>query len=136
LVREWGAVIRVTVQLDPIGEAAREARRIVESVLADWGDYAEAVQVAVLLTSEVVTNAVVHGSPRAADGRVGLTVDGDGELARVEVTDGYRGQPVARDPRLGRASGRGIMLLDLLAARWGVTPDGDGKTVWFEIARR
>jgi anti-sigma regulatory factor (Ser/Thr protein kinase) len=108
----------------------------VESVLADWGDDAEAVQVAVLLTSEVVTNAVVHASPHAADGQVGLTIAGDDELARVEVSDGYCGLPVAQGTQVGRASGRGIVLLDLLAARWGVTPDGDGKTVWFEIPRR
>jgi two-component sensor histidine kinase len=124
------------VQLDPIGGAAREARRIVESVLADWGDDTEVVQVAVLLTSEVVTNAVVHASPHAADGRVALTVERDGGLARVEVSDGYRGLPVAGDPRPGRPSGRGMVLLDLLAAQWGVTPDGEGKTVWFEISRR
>jgi anti-sigma regulatory factor (Ser/Thr protein kinase) len=115
--------------------AAREARRIVESVLADWGDDAEAVQVAVLLTSEVVTNAVVHASPHAADGRVGLTVAGDDELARVEVTDGYPGLPVAHSRPVRGASGRGMVLLELLAARWGVTPDGEGKTVWFEIPR-
>jgi anti-sigma regulatory factor (Ser/Thr protein kinase) len=128
--------IRVTVQLDPVGEAARESRRVVESVLAAWGDDQEAVQVAVLLTSEVVTNAVVHASPYAADGRVGLTVEGDTELARVEVTDGYGGLPFVRRGGMGRTSGRGVQLLDLLAARWGVTPDGAGKTVWFEIARR
>jgi anti-sigma regulatory factor (Ser/Thr protein kinase) len=110
------------------------ARRIVESVLSGWAEEAQ-VQVAVLLTSEVVTNAVVHASPYAADGRVGLVVDGDEGLARVEVTDGYRGLPVARAGRVGRVSGRGIMLLDLLATRWGVTPGGEGKTVWFEISR-
>jgi hypothetical protein len=84
----------------------------------------------------VVTNAIVHASPYATDGRVGLTVDGDEELARVEVSDGYRGLPLARGGLVGRASGRGIILLDLLATRWGVTPGGEGKTVWFEISRR
>jgi anti-sigma regulatory factor (Ser/Thr protein kinase) len=123
------------VQLDPVGGAARVARRIVESVLSGWGEEA-LVQVAVLLTSEVVTNAVLHASPYAADGRVGLVVDGDEGLARVEVTDGFGGLPVARGGRVGRASGRGIMLLDLLATRWGVTPGGEGKTVWFEVSRR
>jgi anti-sigma regulatory factor (Ser/Thr protein kinase) len=123
------------VQLNPVGGAAKEARRVVESALSGWGDAAGA-QVAVLLTSEVVTNAIVHASPHATDGRVGLTVDANEELARVEVTDGYRGLPVVRSPRAGRPSGRGMILLDLLAARWGVTPDGEGKTVWFEVSRR
>lgn len=123
------------MQLDPVGGAARVARRIVESVLSGWGEEA-LVQVAVLLTSEVVTNAVLHASPYAADGRVGLVVDGDEGLARVEVTDGFGGLPVAQGGRVGRASGRGIILLDLLATRWGVTPGGEGKTVWFEVSRR
>ena len=123
------------MQLDPVGGAARVARRIVESVLSGWGEEA-LVQVAVLLTSEVVTNAVLHASPYAADGRVGLVVDGDEGLARVEVTDGFGGLPVAHGGRVGRASGRGIILLDLLATRWGVTPGGEGKTVWFEVSRR
>lgn len=123
------------MQLDPVGGAARVARRIVESVLSGWGEEA-LVQVAVLLTSEVVTNAVLHASPYAADGRVRLVVEGDEELARVEVTDGFGGLPVADGGRVGRASGRGIMLVDLLATRWGVTPGGEGKTVWFEVSRR
>ncbi len=127
--------IWVKVQLDPVGGAARQARRIVESTLAGWGDDAAAVPVAVLLTSEVVTNAVVHASPHATDGRVGLMVEGDGEWARVEVTDGYSGLPVAHGGEVGRTSGRGVQLLDRLAARWGVRPDGKGKTVWFEISR-
>jgi anti-sigma regulatory factor (Ser/Thr protein kinase) len=111
------------------------ARRVVESVLSGWGEEA-LVEVAVLLTSEVVTNAVLHASPFAADGRVGLMVDGEEGRARVEVTDGYGGLPLAQGGRVGQASGRGIMLLDLLATRWGVTPDGEGKTVWFELSRR
>jgi anti-sigma regulatory factor (Ser/Thr protein kinase) len=128
------ATIRVTVQLDPVGGAVRDARRVVESALSGWQDDA-AAQVAVLLTSEVVTNAIVHASPHANDGRVGLTVDSDDELARIEVTDGYAVLPVVRGLRVGRTSGRGVMLLDLLAARWGITRGVEGKTVWFEVSR-
>ncbi len=125
--------IRVTAQLNPVGGTVKEARQVVESVLSSWGDDATGVEVAVLLTSEVVTNAIVHASPYVADGRVGLTVDADDQLARVEVTDGYRGLPLARDGPVGRQSGRGIWLIDLLASRWGVAPGAEGKTVWFEI---
>jgi anti-sigma regulatory factor (Ser/Thr protein kinase) len=124
------------VQLDPVGGAVRKARRVVESVLAAWGEDTAGAQVAVLLTSEVVTNAIVHASPHAIDRRVGLSVTGDDELARVEVTDGFGALPLARGPEISRTSGRGIMLLDLLATRWGVTPVGEGKTVWFEVSRR
>ncbi len=108
------------MQLDPVGGAVRDARRVVESALSGWQDDA-AAQVAVLLTSELVTNAIVHASPHASDGRVGLTVDGDDELARIEVTDGYAVLPVVRGLRVDGTSGRGVMLLDLLAARWGIT---------------
>jgi anti-sigma regulatory factor (Ser/Thr protein kinase) len=128
--------IRVTVELSPVGGMVREARRVVQSALSDWGDGAVGAQVAVLLTSEVVTNAIVHASPYAADGRVGLTVDANDELARVEVTDGFGALPVVRGGPVERVSGRGVLLLDLLAARWGVTPGAGGKTVWFEISRQ
>ena len=124
------------MQLEPVVGAVRKARRVVESVLAGWGDDAAGAQLAVLLTSEVVTNAIVHASPHATDGRVGVSIDGGAELARVEVTDGFGGMPFARGPGVSRTSGRGIMLLDLLASRWGVTPVGEGKTVWFEVSRR
>ena len=84
----------------------------------------------VLLTSELVTNAVVHAR---SDARVRLRL-GPGML-RVEVGDDDPGLPVAREPDAAGPGGRGLRILDEVASRWGVDPDGPGKVVWFELPR-
>jgi hypothetical protein len=56
-----------------------------------------------------------------------------GTTIRVEVADGSRVQPVRRTFAEVSPTGRGLHLLDRLTTDWGIDPDGDGKTVWFEI---
>lgn len=85
-------------------------------------------ETAALLTSEVVTNAVLH-----ARTPVDLVVRKLRDGIAVEVTDGSR-----KRPRVGRATpestnGRGIALLDQLASTWGVTAHRTGKTVRFTV---
>jgi serine/threonine-protein kinase RsbW len=85
-----------------------------------------------LLVSELVTNAVRHGRPVEGDG-VELRVEVDAERARVEVADGGGGF-VPPDPSEGAGplGGWGLVVVDELAARWGV--EADGKTlVWLEF---
>ena len=84
-----------------------------------------------LLTSELVTNAVVHAHSASV---VMLRVHD--RMVRVEVCDGDASPPYLRTPDGNAASGRGIAILEELAAEWGVDliPD-DGKRVWFEVPR-
>lgn len=94
---------------------------------------ADVLDLAVLLTSELVSNAVVHGhSP------VELLVSHDGHRIRVEVADGLPGPlPQAPDRPAGdRTSGRGLVIVDQLADRWGCRPRENpaGKVVWFELS--
>lgn len=104
------------------------ARALVEQVLCRSG-HAELVPTATLLTSEIVTNAVVHvGGPVA----VRVTFGPSG--LRVEVSDTSARPPVRTDAAAGATGGRGLHLVDALATRWGTTRDGDGKVVWFELA--
>jgi hypothetical protein len=85
---------------------------------------------AVLLTSELVTNALVHSE---GDQRLTVTTDADG--VRVEVGDGSSDLPVAR-PRDDEATdGRGLLLLEVCASSWGARPTTRGKCVWFSIRR-
>jgi len=84
-----------------------------------------------LLTSEVVSNAIKHASLEPSTEiilRVGL-----GATIRVEVMD--PGPPFEADLRAPDpgSSGWGLFLVDTIATSWGVEPEGDGKTVWFEI---
>lgn len=108
--------------------SASQARQHVASSCAHLGR--ELRDVAVLLTSELVGNAVEH-----TDGGVELVVDRLPSRLRVEVRDE---SPVTPRPQHGGAAlaprGRGLMLVERLAASWGVLPDPPrGKRVWFEL---
>jgi anti-sigma regulatory factor (Ser/Thr protein kinase) len=85
----------------------------------------ERLDTAVLLISELVTNAVLHGT-----GEIRLTIDIHGDDARFSVCDEGSGTPVVR-PEPGPDGGWGLRLVGALASRWGVR---EGRTqVWFEL---
>jgi anti-sigma regulatory factor (Ser/Thr protein kinase) len=88
------------------------------------------VEVAVLLTSELVTNAIHHGT-----GPVEVCLSWDDRAVRVEVSDRSSDRPVLRPIDRDAPSGRGLLLVDSLSSGWGVEADGIGKTVWFRLAR-
>jgi hypothetical protein len=104
------------------------ARRFLRSRLADAGLTEELVEVAALLTSELVTNAVLHAN---TDIEIRLYA---GEGARVEVADGSRRLPEHRWHIADSITGRGLELVDSLATAHGVlTVPDDGKVVWFTV---
>ena len=109
------------------------ARKFVASCLTDWGSDEQA-EVVMLLTSEAVTNAVVHGGPHEPSSRIGVEVFSDDRAARIEVSDAGAGQPQLRvgDPQ--STSGRGLFLIDALAQEWGVIRSESRKVVWFEVS--
>ena len=86
-----------------------------------------------LLTSEVMTNAVVHAGAHRPGDEVKVSLTRTDGLVRVEVTDGHPGVPVAGDGARHNLGGRGTLLLDVLSSAWGVSPTGSGKAVWFEL---
>ncbi|UUU33061.1 ATP-binding protein [Streptomyces sp. CA-210063] len=89
----------------------------------------------VLVISELVTNAVTHGrAPGTSGRRVGMSIEKDGNVFRVEVRDTQSdAMPVLCEARIGLdGGGRGLWLVDSLADKWGVRPEGVGKTVWAE----
>jgi anti-sigma regulatory factor (Ser/Thr protein kinase) len=83
---------------------------------------------AVLLTSEVVTNAFIHGRSGAR-----IRVETLPGRMLVEVADDNSRHPMAAGKDDDALDGRGLAIVDLLAARWGVVDDPYGKTVWFEV---
>jgi serine phosphatase RsbU (regulator of sigma subunit)/anti-sigma regulatory factor (Ser/Thr protein kinase) len=108
--------------------AARTARRFVREALAAW-EVPEAVEVAELLSDELVSNVVCHvGSPMVVRARRGAS------SVRIEVDDASTQLPVRRDPHELDEHGRGILLVERLALDWGVERRDDGKTIWFELA--
>ncbi|MCU1371443.1 MAG: rsbU4 [Ilumatobacteraceae bacterium] len=89
---------------------------------------------AVLLTSEVVTNSVVH----ADTDEVEVLLRRHGDAVHVAVTDSDPEQPEMQEADPTRVGGFGVRLIDELADDWGVDPlageGGAGKCVWFEVA--
>ncbi len=118
------------LELPPRPTSPGEARRFVGEVLRDHGlATGEVVEAAQLLTSELVTNAVLH-----AAGTINVDVDLDLTAVRVEVGDASTEPPARRETSDDGTSGRGLHLVAAMASAWGVDsqPD-DGKVVWFEI---
>ncbi|MCW2715665.1 MAG: ATP-binding region ATPase domain protein [Frankiales bacterium] len=110
------------------GAAARTARRVVAGVCADAETGSECSDAAVLMTSELVTNAVLHGI-----GAVRLTVDAGDDSLRVEVSDDERRRPELTGVDDEAEGGRGMFIVDALSSAWGVQDVPGGKVVWFEI---
>ncbi|MEY9878418.1 hypothetical protein ABH931_007945 [Streptacidiphilus sp. MAP12-33] len=113
--------------------AARDFSRgvVTEWGWADWAgpDAQEAVEDVLLVVSELVSNAVVHGG-----GAVELVLDIDPTRLVVGVSDLSHVRPAAReseDP--ARPGGHGLLVVRRLSARWGTTPLPDGKFVWAEF---
>ncbi|TQN30899.1 anti-sigma regulatory factor (Ser/Thr protein kinase) [Haloactinospora alba] len=112
----------------------KHARRFVERVLSD----SPQCQTATLLISELATNAITHSDSGAAGGKFEVTVYQAPNWSRVEVRDlGSLDQPRAQhhDPYDVSENGRGLDLVEALAATWGVQKrhDGMGRLVWFEL---
>ncbi|MDF3146035.1 MULTISPECIES: SpoIIE family protein phosphatase [unclassified Streptomyces] len=124
---------RAAASFDPVGRSVASARSFVRDTLQGWG-FADIVDDAVVLTSELVTNAVVHAGT-SADVLCLRSDDG----VRIEVADRYpeREIPLQGSPvNMGspdREGGRGLQLCAALAACWGVEYTPTHKQVWFQL---
>ncbi|GHI02562.1 hypothetical protein AQI88_14510 [Streptomyces cellostaticus] len=108
--------------------AVPEARRELRELLRHWGKPGRS-DIAELLTSELVTNALVHTDDDAV-----LTAVVSPHGLRVEVRDFVARRPRPCAPDTGDGThGRGLVLVQSLADAWGVRPHGVGKSVWFEL---
>ena len=117
---------RVPLSTDP-GEVPR-VRHLVQRQLRAWGLPA-AEDVTLLLVSELVTNALLHGRPPLE-----LRLSAAGARVRVEVQDAAGDHlPSLMFPPLDATHGRGIRIVATLASRWGSSPAAGGKVVWFEV---
>ena len=117
-----------TTTLEAAPQSARVARHFVEAMLREW-NREHVTDLVALLTSELVTNAVLHGRSE-----LDLEVDCLRDGVRVRVHDRGEGVPVRRHVSIEATSGRGLALVDTLSRRWGVEPHPPGKAVWFEVA--
>jgi anti-sigma regulatory factor (Ser/Thr protein kinase) len=109
--------------------AAAEARRQVRAAITAW-DLPVDQDVAVLLTSELVTNAIRY----EVTGIVMLAITCSCGQLRVDVHDTSRSLPMLIDAPVDAEAGRGLMLVTSLSAEWGFYRTPAGKAVYFTLA--
>ncbi|MEJ5944910.1 ATP-binding protein [Pseudokineococcus basanitobsidens] len=128
--------MHLIAELEADASEVPRARHLLEEALRSWSSDEDAVDTALLLASELVTNAVRHGRPPV---HVHAQMSQDG-VVRVEVDDAS-GAPVRpQDPDVEDVGGRGLQLVEMLSSAWGSrladTRHDDGRTgkcVWFEL---
>jgi len=120
----------VRLELTAVPHASREARNTARVVLQDWDVPSPLVDDALLVISELVTNAVRHAGTA---GTLELELGQTGECLRVSLADGSATAPRVRRPRTAAEDGRGMRILAALSDRWGIEPHLGGKRVWWEV---
>ncbi|MEU1130529.1 SpoIIE family protein phosphatase [Streptomyces sp. NPDC005900] len=124
---------RAAATFEPVGRSVATARSFVRDTLQGWG-FSDIVDDAVVLTSELVTNAVVHAGT-AADVLCLRSED----AVRIEVSDRYPEREIPLQQSAAtmggpdREGGRGLQLCAALATRWGVDYTPTNKQVWFQL---
>jgi serine/threonine-protein kinase RsbW len=124
---------QITLTLPAAGRAPWVARQVTRETLAAWR-IAHLEETAVLLISELVTNAVRHARP----GRLAmaLSLEAGGAWLRIEVHDADPHEPRQHAPGSFDESGFGLLLIEALSGKWGVRQMVTGKAVWAELDAR
>jgi anti-sigma regulatory factor (Ser/Thr protein kinase)/anti-anti-sigma regulatory factor len=120
---------RHRIDLDSSPRSPARAREMAAGLVADLHLEPLGDDLA-LVVSELVTNAI-----RYADPPVELEIEAGEHRVTVAVVDGSPGRPVPRQVAADAEGGRGLTLVDLVAAETGVRPQPPGKTVWAALAR-
>ncbi|GAA2245038.1 ATP-binding protein [Streptomyces amakusaensis] len=126
-------------RLSATRRGARLARLLAVHQLTEWGhplgtEFSDRVA---LVVAELASNAVLHGRVAGRDFMLRLISDEEQGFVRIEVSDAHSGLPVRAAPGPDEDRGRGMVLVEALADRWGVGDRvGPGKTVWAECAHR
>ena len=115
-----------TLKLEPVVESTPVARHWIAAHLRDLPS--EVTGYAALLTSELVTNAVLHAATPLC-----ITLHILPDRIRVDVADGNPAFPALKEYGRDAATGRGLTLFNSLASNWGVQAVAGGKIVWFEL---
>lgn len=118
----------LTTTLEPITASPGSARRAATEWLRANGAPTALVDSAVLIVSELVTNAVVHAGTAMM-----LRLDWDGPQLRIEVIDGGPARGALMSHQSPTGGGRGLFIVDHLSESWGVEINRTGKRVWANV---
>ncbi|HET7312529.1 MAG TPA: ATP-binding protein [Mycobacteriales bacterium] len=121
------AALPQLIRLEPDGSSVAEARHFARECLSRWGLEDQAADVE-LVVDELVTNAIRHSR-----GAVTLSIGRRLDRIVVQVQDPSPERPEHDAPDVLADNGRGLVLVEELAAGWGTTPVPDGKRVWAEL---
>ncbi|MGB8651768.1 MAG: ATP-binding protein [Mycobacteriales bacterium] len=122
--------LRARFDLVPELPSARAGRHAVAALLTGWGLPRFAIDDAVLIVSELVTNAVIHAREEAS---LELEVAYAESWLRVSLADGSAVRPLAREAAREDESGRGMAIVAALSDSWGVEDHHGGKRIWFQV---
>ena len=127
-----GATVLASLTVPGRPERVADVRRLVRRALGDASPLAET---AVLLASELATNAVLHSASGQPGGSATVLITEIGGGVRVEVADGGSDlcAPVVRGD-IYASEGHGLFLVQSLADQWGYVRDETGTTVWFWLS--
>lgn len=130
---EWHVSVELSrrsaeLTLPAAAKSPSEARAFVNERLREWG--AEDDGDVSLAVSELVTNGLLHARTPMT---LRVELESDGEVVRLDVSDGSVSPPRGRRFTVESGTGRGLRLLDSLSEEWGVVPREGGKTVWCRI---
>lgn len=123
--------LRAAIDLPAQPQIVSKARAFVKDMIELW-ECEDPDGVAVLLTSEVVTNAISYGTEAI---RLEVSVADEGVLT-VETVDNHPAHPYVRQLSNTAEGGRGMQIVAALARDWGVRPINHHKVVWFEVPVR
>jgi anti-sigma regulatory factor (Ser/Thr protein kinase) len=125
-----GTVRTAVFRLDPVPESAGRARRSTRTMLTDWS-LAHLVEDVDLVVSELVTNALLHsGAGEGRDEEIRLELDLSAGRLTCRVVDSSPLPPRPEEAADTAESGRGLILVEALAAEWDWEDRPDGKAVW------
>lgn len=119
---------RLQLRLEPVPTAPAAVRRRLSDELPGWGVGPDALDAALMVSTELVTNAVEHA--RTA---LELTVEPDGTDIVISVRDSSPSDPCLQPHRVLARRGRGLQMVAALARQWAWTAHPDGKTVWARV---
>ncbi|WP_328767970.1 ATP-binding protein [Streptomyces sp. NBC_00286] len=125
----------VTFRLSRSRRSVPRSRAALHAVLGEWEVAQDVLETAELVLSELVTNALRVPVPSDRQVSVRIARSPEDGLLRLEVSDAGSGRPEVRKPSDDETGGRGLLLVEALAHRWGVErrAGGIGKTVWAEL---
>jgi len=115
------------VGADPAASGA--ARRFLLQTAHDWELPSDLTEVAQLVVSELVSNAVEHAGTAST-----VRLELSDSCLKISVRDGSVVQPVPRPLDMVSFRGRGLPLIDQISEEWGILDHPDGKTVWAKLS--